>query len=117
MIVVELAAHVMLVSRRAGVPIVPTGTVGKTLWYAYEPVAVPSVEPIAKSVVSPKCVPSNPVAATPATTGPMIGRSTVPVTPNDAPVGAMLSGLALAFSPIRYGAATPGESVVVQSAS
>src|SRR4051794_29330126 len=107
----------MLCNVRAGLPTVPTACVGKTLLYAYEPVAVPSVEPIVACRSTPNAVPSKPVAATPATTGPIIGTSTVPVTPNGAPVGAMSSGVAVAFKPIRNGATTPADNDVVQSAS
>ena len=82
-----------------------------------DPVAVPSVEPTVNDVDTPTEVVINPVAAVPASTGPMIGMSTVPVAPNAAPDAAIPSGAALMFRPIRNGATTPADNAFVQSAS
>jgi hypothetical protein len=116
-IVVEPAVYMIFWILRATVPIVPAATVGNACVYVNDPVAVPSVEPTVSDVDTPTVVVTNPVAAVPASTGPMIGMSTVPVAPNVAPVAAMLSGDALTFSPIRNGATTPADNEFVQSAS
>src|SRR4051794_31702927 len=91
---VEPWVYLIPISRRAGEAAVPNGTDGNWCEYTYVPVAVPSVDPIVKSVLSPIWTVLN-VETTPAITGAMSGTSTVPAAPNDAPVGAMLSGDAL----------------------